>query len=789
MTDRGNKTFPVELLETQDAMSALRHVAFVLAGTFIISTGIYLSNGNPAWGNFARNSILGMALSLVLLLIVKAKKTKIAVYIMLVVNGAWLSYLAWDGAGVQGTAFPMLVLVVIGAELFIGKRVGYLTAGIAFLMGVTLLLAGRAGWLVNLERPITDIAALINASITFFIAAQLIRLAIDRVERALARAQDEIEERNYAEDEIRHLNLELENKVEIERHTGNVRQRLLDFSRELLATVDMSEILEIIRRTANELVAHDVFSPYWLDEEAAVLRPIETQGRQWFSNAFYQEWTIPLGQGIIGDAARRQQAECVNNSHLDPRAIYPPEVGVQITQEHSIVLPIRSEEKMIGMLLLLRRADPPFTQDEFELAQLLMSLAELALNHARMFSDLEQRVASRTAELAASNKRYQNFIEKSAEGIWLLSFYEPIPIDLPSEEQVARIQESGYIAECNEALAKMYGYSSREELIGKNLLNDLYGGLATEVNNQSTLRLVREGYRSSDRLTEEVNEKGERVYFMNNAVGEIQDGHLIGVWGIQRDVTKLRQIEAEREKYIAELKNKNDELERFTYTVSHDLKAPLITIRGFLGYLEEDIQAADHERVKSDMEHILRATNRMQTLLDELLELSRAGRMLNPPEAVSFETIVHDAVHLVMGGIDAQGVHLEIASGLPTVYGDRTRLTQVLQNLVDNAVKFMGDQPKPRVEIGQQGTDPDGHPVFFVRDNGIGIAPEFQERIFGLFNKLDPQAEGTGIGLALVKRIIETHGGRIWVESEGLGKGSTFLFTIPSHHFQRSISS
>jgi PAS domain S-box-containing protein len=576
----------------------------------------------------------------------------------------------------------------------------------------------------------------------------------------------------------------LKNKVDAEQRIGGMRQRLLDFSRELLATVDVTEILESIRRTASELVPHDIFAPYWVDEAASVLRPIEIQGRPWFSGSLYEGCDVPLGQGIVGDAMHKQQAECVNNSHLDPRAVFPSGVREQIAQEHAILLPVRSEDKVLGILMLLRRSDPAYTEDEFDLAQLLMSLAELALSHARMFSKLEERVRERTDELAASNERYQNFIENSAEGIWLLAFDEPISLDLPHEEQVDLIQKTGYVAACNEALANMYGYNSREEMIGKNLLDDLYGGQATEANTQATLKLAREGYRSSDRLTEEINEKGERIYFMNNAVGEIHDGHLIGIWGVQRDVTKLKQIETERERFITELENKNDELERFTYTVSHDLKAPLITIRGFLGHLEEDIQSADQERVKSDIDRIKGATDKMQNLLDDLLELSRAGRMISQPETVSFDAITRDAVNLVAGHIEAQGVHVEIGSDLPTFYGDPTRLTQALQNLVDNAVKFMGDQPNPHVEIGQQGGDADGNPIFFVRDNGIGIAPEHQKRVFELFNKLNTEEKGAGIGLALVKRIIESHGGVIWVESEGADKGSTFYFTIPDSRKQ-----
>jgi signal transduction histidine kinase len=231
-----------------------------------------------------------------------------------------------------------------------------------------------------------------------------------------------------------------------------------------------------------------------------------------------------------------------------------------------------------------------------------------------------------------------------------------------------------------------------------------------------------------------------------------------------------------------ELEAKNVELERFTYTVSHDLKSPLITMRGFLGFLEKDALAGNAERVKADVTRIVEATDKMQHLLEELLELSRIGRTMNPPQAAPFEAIAREAVELVHGRLAARGVQVDIAEGLPTVYGDRARLVQVVQNLVDNACKFMGDQPAPRIEIGQRGAqaDNDGKPILFVRDNGIGIEPQYHDRVFGLFSKLDAQSEGTGIGLALVKRIVEVHGGRIWVESDEPGQGSTFCFTLPA---------
>lgn len=251
------------------------------------------------------------------------------------------------------------------------------------------------------------------------------------------------------------------------------------------------------------------------------------------------------------------------------------------------------------------------------------------------------------------------------------------------------------------------------------------------------------------------------------------------IYAAARDITKRKQVEADRERLIAELEQRNAELERFTYTVSHDLRSPLVTITGFLGYLRRDALAGDVEKVGTDIDRIVQAVERMQLLLEELLELSRIGRVMNPPQAVAFAAIVGDACRLVQGRIDSRGVQVEVASDLPVVYGDRVRLVEVVQNLVDNACKFMGAQAEPRITIGQRGSDQDGQPILFVRDNGIGIDVKYQDRIFGLFDKLEPGSEGTGIGLALVKRIVEVHGGRVWVESER-GRGSTFCFTIQS---------
>ena len=242
------------------------------------------------------------------------------------------------------------------------------------------------------------------------------------------------------------------------------------------------------------------------------------------------------------------------------------------------------------------------------------------------------------------------------------------------------------------------------------------------------------------------------------------------------DITERKQAEAEQARLIAELESKNAELTRFVYTVSHDLKSPLVTINGYLGYIEEDARSGNLKRLMRDTRRIQDATNKMHALLTELLELSRIGRVMNAAEDVPFADIVKDALEITRGQLESRRVTIRIQPDLPTIHGDRQRLIEVLQNLLDNAAKYMGAQPEPQIEIGQYG-EVDGKSIFFVKDNGTGIAPEYHERVFGLFNKLDSSSDGTGIGLALVKRIIEVHEGRIWVESE-LGKGSTFYFTL-----------
>ena len=237
---------------------------------------------------------------------------------------------------------------------------------------------------------------------------------------------------------------------------------------------------------------------------------------------------------------------------------------------------------------------------------------------------------------------------------------------------------------------------------------------------------------------------------------------------------------------VDELQKKSANLERFTYMVSHDLKSPLVTIKTFIGYLEKDLRAKNEVAVDKDLEFISSAADKMGILLDELLNLIRVGHKVNDLEKVSLQEVVREALALVAGQIAERNVEVNVTEEPVWLFGDRMRLVEVFQNLMDNSVKFLGDQPSPRIDIGIELSDSEVE--ILVRDNGKGIDPQHHSKVFDAFERLDANAPGSGLGLALVRRVVESHGGKIRVQSEGLGSGTTFRFTLAKTSLKKSFS-
>ncbi|MHC1744811.1 MAG: ATP-binding protein [Syntrophobacteraceae bacterium] len=272
------------------------------------------------------------------------------------------------------------------------------------------------------------------------------------------------------------------------------------------------------------------------------------------------------------------------------------------------------------------------------------------------------------------------------------------------------------------------------------------------------------------------------LYFLLQRMEMVQnsrDAALREVREREKAEAALREKEAKLQQLLSELADRNAELQAFAYAVSHDLKTPVTTIEGFIRAFREDFGSALSATANQYLSYMSDAARKMALLIKDLLELSRIDRVREEKTALSLGDPAREALAALRPRVEAQGIRVHVQQDFPVVWGERNRLVQVMDNLLSNAVKYIGsDNPSPLIEVGWERQD--GEAVFFVRDNGMGIEATDFDRIFQAFERL-PSArkvgEGTGMGLAIVKRIIESHGGRIWVESEP-GRGSTFFFML-----------
>jgi len=233
----------------------------------------------------------------------------------------------------------------------------------------------------------------------------------------------------------------------------------------------------------------------------------------------------------------------------------------------------------------------------------------------------------------------------------------------------------------------------------------------------------------------------------------------------------------DRKRIDKELLEKNTELEQFIYMISHDLKSPLVTVKTFLSYLTQDIEKSDKTRIAEDIGFMASATDKMSILLDDLLEFSRVGRQAKNIIPFSFKQLIDDVLDLTAGSISENNINIKVDNIDLTLLGDHSEFIQIWQNLIENSIKYRGTQPNPLIEIGIHNIN--STPTFYVKDNGVGIEPQYNDKIFEIFEQLNPDIDGSGLGLALIKRIVELYQGTIHVESEGLGQGTCFLFTLP----------
>jgi PAS domain S-box-containing protein len=256
-----------------------------------------------------------------------------------------------------------------------------------------------------------------------------------------------------------------------------------------------------------------------------------------------------------------------------------------------------------------------------------------------------------------------------------------------------------------------------------------------------------------------------------------RDGKVTGAVIVFRDITDRKRVEQEMDHYAAELKRSNEQLQQFAYIASHDLQEPLRMIASYLQLIERRYKGKLDKDVDEFIGFAVDGAGRLQNMVGGLLEFSRVETRGKPFEAVDCEAVLEKSLDNLKLAVTESGAQIT-HDPLPTVMADMSQLIQLFQNLIGNAIKFRKKEEAAQIHISAERREKEW--LFAFRDNGIGMEPQYKDRIFGIFQRLHGRDEypGTGIGLAVCKRIVERHGGHIWVESEP-GKGATFYFTIP----------
>jgi PAS domain S-box-containing protein len=331
----------------------------------------------------------------------------------------------------------------------------------------------------------------------------------------------------------------------------------------------------------------------------------------------------------------------------------------------------------------------------------------------------------------------------------------------------------GVITSWNAAAERLFGYRA-EEMLGQSILRLLPA--ERHVEEDMILARLRRGERIEHFETVRRTKVG-RLIDVSVTISLLRDerGRIMGASKIARDITERKRAEAERERLLTALQRSNAELQQFAYVASHDLQEPLRMVTTYVQLLAKRWQSRLAAEEEEFIGYAVEGARRMKGLIDDLLAFSRLETREKAFAPVDCTAVVQRTLHTLQAALRERQAHVEVEP-LPTVLGDEVQLGQVFQNLLSNALKFCPTPPRIHVSARREGAQW----VFAVHDNGIGIAPHNAEQIFVLFRRLHTRQgyPGTGIGLAICKKIVERHGGRIWVESQP-GQGATFLFTFP----------
>ncbi len=339
------------------------------------------------------------------------------------------------------------------------------------------------------------------------------------------------------------------------------------------------------------------------------------------------------------------------------------------------------------------------------------------------------------------------------------------------------LDTEGRVVMWNDGARKLKGYAA-DEIMGRNFaVFYTPGDQAAGVPREALRVAAADGKYEDESLR--VRKDGS-TFWASQVVSPIRDGdgRITGFVKVTRDITARKAAEAEIQDYVERLKRSNQELDDFAYIASHDLKEPIRGLSNNAKFLQEDFADVVGDDGRRRLDRMIYLCGRMESLVDDLLYFSRLSRQDLAVQGADLNRVIRDIELMMDTTLRERSAVIVIPRPLPTIVCDVPRVTELFRNLITNAVKY-NDKAEKRIEIGTAGHEGPA-PVFYVRDNGIGIEPRFFSDIFRIFKRLNEESDtvkGTGVGLTFVKKIVERHGGRIWLESEP-GTGTTFFFTL-----------
>jgi PAS domain S-box-containing protein len=542
-------------------------------------------------------------------------------------------------------------------------------------------------------------------------------------------------------------------------------------SQTVLLTDLLVEMIKILLENAGAeraLILYQTEGDWFVEAEGQVNNPAIQTGMH-----------IPLSEATILPLSVFNYVIHSGKAIVLANASQDQQVGTEAyLREHEVksvlCLPIWHQGELKLVLYLENNlAVGAFTKNRLELLQMLSIQMAISMENARLYEELRQEVAER--------KQAEEALRESEERFRSIFSQSPIGIELYDKE--------GHLIDANPVCLDMFGVKNLEAVKGFKLFEDpnLPQDAKRRLRNGESVRyeMAFDFDVVKQQNLYETTKSGQ--YFLECFITEwgVDPGNIQGFLVHVTDITARKRAEEEIRKLNSELEQRvqqrtvaletvNQELESFAYVVSHDLKAPLRAISRLTTWLVTDYAQAFDDKGKEMAALLISRVKRMDNLIEGILEYSRIGRIVGQTTLIDLNRLLPEVIDLLA---PPPSIRIEIAPELPAIIGDKIRIQQIFANLIGNAVKFM-DKPDGKIAVRCDDAGADWR--FSVADNGPGIDPKYHERIFQIFQTLQPrdEVENTGVGLSIVKKIVEFYGGKIWVESAE-GHGSTFFFTLP----------